>query len=348
MCQTPRVEWPAGSLFIADGDRSRNQLSQWQNIQDRALFAMPRHSITPRTRPHFSALLDQCARLAPLRTAVICPEEKIALQGALEARDANLITPILVGQRSRIEAVASQHGLDISGLEVVEADGEEAAAHRGVDVVAEGTAQALMKGHIHSDTYLAAVIRKENGLRTDQRTSHCFVMDIPDWPKSVIISDAALNVAPAVKHKVSITQNAIHLARAIGIAVPKVAIMSAVESPNPGIPSSVEAAEVAGQEFVGGLVDGPFALDNAVSPRAAQLKNITSPVAGDADILVMPSIEAGNILFKALVYMAKSETAGLVVGAKAPVILTSRADSIDARIASCALAVLYADYLARN
>ena len=306
---------------------------------------MTSHDIQPDTRPHFHKLLDMCDPLPPLRTAVICPEEKTALEGALEARDENLITPVLVGNRSRIEAAAKEDGLNIEGLEIVEADGEEAAAHKGVDLAADGTVQALMKGHIHSDIYLAAVIRKENGLRTDQRTSHCFVMDVPDWPKPVIITDAALNVAPEVKHKISITQNAIFLAKALGIDEPKAAIMSAVESPNPGIPSSVEAREVAQADIKGGMVDGPFALDNAVSKRAAELKGIDSPVAGDADILVMPSIEAGNILFKALVYMAKSETAGLVVGAKVPVILTSRADSAEARIASCALGVLYARYL---
>ncbi|MEP1207010.1 MAG: bifunctional enoyl-CoA hydratase/phosphate acetyltransferase [Rhizobiaceae bacterium] len=309
---------------------------------------MTSHTITPQSRPHFSNLLQKCAPLAPLRTAVICPEEKTALEGALEARDEGLITPILVGNSAKIKQVADANGLDISGLQIADAEGEQASAHRGVDLVVDGTAQALMKGHIHSDTYLAAVIRKENGLRTDQRTSHCFVMDIPDWPKAVIITDAALNVAPETKHKISITQNALHLARAIGIDEPKAAIMSAVESPNPGITSSMEAAEIAKQTFDGGLVDGPFALDNAVSKRAAELKGITSPVAGEADILVMPTIEAGNILFKGLVYMAKAETAGLVVGAAAPVILTSRADSSEARIASCALGVLYADYLSNR
>ncbi len=309
---------------------------------------MNTHTITSETRPHFAKLLERCAGLAPLRTAVICPEEKTALEGALEARDEGLITPVLVGDLAKIQEVAALGGHDISGLETVHADSEELAAQRGVDLVANGTAQALMKGQIHSDTYLAAVIRKENGLRTDQRTSHCFVMDIPDWPKPVIITDAALNVAPETKHKISITQNALHLARAIGIDQPKAAIMSAVESPNPAIGSSVEAAEVAKQSFEGGLVDGPFALDNAVSRRAAELKGITSPVAGDADILVMPTIEAGNILFKGLVYMARAETAGLVVGAAAPVILTSRADSSEARIASCALGVLYANYLANS
>lgn len=309
---------------------------------------MTSHTITVQTRPHFANLLDRCAALDPLRTAVICPEEKTALDGALEARDEGLITPILVGNRAKIEETAQASGHDISGLQIVEAQGEQQSAHKGVDLVADGTAQALMKGNIHSDTYLAAVIRKENGLRTTQRTSHCFVMDIPDWPKPVIITDAALNVAPETKHKISITQNAIHLARAIGIDQPKAAIMSAVESPNPGISSSMEAADVATHKFEGGIVDGPFALDNAVSKRAADLKGITSPVAGEADILVMPTIEAGNILFKGLVYMAKAETAGLVVGAAAPVILTSRADSAEARIASCALGVLYADFLANS
>lgn len=307
---------------------------------------MTSHNITPDTRPHFAELLSRCSPLPALETAVICPDEETALRGALEARDAGLIQPVLVGNRDRIESTARHSKQDISNLVIVDVEGEAEAAHKGVDLVKDGTAKALMKGNIHSDTYLAAVIRRENGLRTDQRTSHCFLMDIPGWPKPVIITDAALNIAPEVKQKISITKNALALARAIGIQHPKAALMSAVESPNPGIPSSVEAAEVAKQEFDGGLVDGPFALDNAVSVRAAKLKGIESPVAGEADILVMPTIEAGNILFKALVYMAGAETGGLVVGAAAPVILTSRADSSDARIASCAMAVLYARFLA--
>ncbi len=306
-------------------------------------------AITKDTRPHFARFLEMCEPLPPLRTAVICPEQINALEGALEARDENLITPILVGHRGRIEKTASDAGIDISDIEIVEADDEETAAHRGVDLVAGGAAQALMKGYIHSDTYLAAVIRKENGLRSNTRTSHCFVMDVPNWPRPVIITDAALNVAPDVKNKISITQNAIHMARALGIDTPKAAILSATETPNPGIPSSVEAREVAEAaargEITGGLVDGPFALDNAVSKEAAKLKGIVSPVAGDADIFVVPTVEAGNIFFKALTFMGGGETAGLVVGATAPVILTSRADSAEARIASSALAVLYAKYL---
>ncbi len=199
------------------------------------------HDITKDKRPHFFRLLEMCETLDPLRTAVICPEEKTALEGALLARDENLITPILVGERVRIEQTAKDARLDISGLEIIEAGDEKTAAHRGVDLVVEGKAQALMKGFIHSDTYLSAVIRKENGLRTAHRTSHCFVMDIPNWPKPIIITDAALNVAPEVKHKISITQNAIHLAKALGIETPKAALLSATESPNPAIPSSVEA-----------------------------------------------------------------------------------------------------------
>jgi len=303
------------------------------------------HSITPQTRPHFARFLEMCAPLPPLRTAVVCPEEVTALEGALDAAADNLIVPVLVGHRGRIEAAAGEGGFDISELEIVEADGEEAAAHRGVDLVASGEAQALMKGYIHSDTYLAAVIRKENGLRTQNRTSHCFVMDIPDWPKPVIITDAALNVAPDVKNRISITRNAITLARAFDVEQPKAAVLSATETPNPAIPSSIEAQEIAQADYENALVDGPFALDNAVSREAAELKGIDSPVAGDADILVVPTVEAGNIFFKALTFMGGAETAGLVVGAKAPVILTSRADSAEARIASCALAVLYDRWL---
>lgn len=306
-------------------------------------------TITPDTRPHFARLLKLCEPLPLLNTAVICPEEETALEGALKARDENLITPILVGHRGRINATADAAQLDISGLEIIDADTEEDAAHRGVDLVNEGRAQALMKGFIHSGTYLSAVIRKQNGLRTQSRTSHCFVMDIPNWDRPVIITDASLNVLPDVKNKIAITQNALHLAHALHIDTPKAAILSAVESPSKAIPSSVEARAVADAaargEITGGQVAGPFALDNAISPAAARLKGITSPVAGDADILVVPSVEAGNILFKALTFMASAEPAGLVVGAKVPVILTSRADSIVARVASAAAALLYARYL---
>lgn len=290
-----------------------------------------------------------CSDLPALKTAIVCPEEQTALEGALEAQEAGLIDPILVGHRGRILEAAKQADRDISHLEIVEADGEKVSAHRGVDLVADGKAEALMKGYLHSDTYLAAVIRAENGLRGPGRTSHCFVMDVPGWRRPVIITDAALNVAPELKHLLAITQNGLDLARALGIDTPKAAILSATETPSEGVPSSMVARAVADAardgKITGGEVAGPFALDNAVSKEAAELKGIESPVAGDADILVVPTVEAGNIFFKALVYMAGAETAGLVVGASAPVILTSRADSADARIASAALAVLYARFL---
>ena len=299
-------------------------------------------------RPHFARLLKLCEPLPPLKTAVICPGEKTALQGALAARDHNLILPILVGDKALIIETAKASNLNIDDLEIVHVEGEEAAAHKGVDLVSEGRAESLMKGYIHSGTLLAAVIRRENGLRTKDRTSHCFVMDIPNWPRPIIITDASLNVLPDVKNKIAITQNALNLAAALHIDTPKAAILSAVEKPKKGIPSSFEAAEVAAAaargEITGGDVDGPFALDNAISVAAAKLKGIESTVAGDADILVVPSVEAGNILFKALTFMAGAEAAGLVVGASVPVILTSRADSIAARVASAAIALLYARY----
>ncbi len=295
-------------------------------------------------RPHFQKLVDLCADLPPLRSAVICPHETASLQGTLDARDAGLIEPVLVGEPDKIHVTAEAIGADIAGLDIVEASGDSLAAHRGVDLVASGEAGALMKGHLHSDVYLEAVVRRENGLRGPSRSSHCFAMDIPGWHKLVIITDAALNVAPNVEQLKSITQNAIDLARALSISEPKVAMLSATEEATDTIPSSqvaraiVEAAKAG--EITGGLVDGPFALDNAVNADAAKLKGISSPVAGDADVLVVPGIEAGNIFFKALTFMAGAETAGLVVGTSAPVTLTSRADSAEARIVSSALAVL--------
>ncbi|MEL6750835.1 MAG: bifunctional enoyl-CoA hydratase/phosphate acetyltransferase [Pseudomonadota bacterium] len=307
------------------------------------------HDITPDTRPQFAALLAQCENLDPLRTAVVCPHEATALEGALDAAGLGLITPVLVGERALIEQTATEAGLDIAGLEIVEAEGESGAAHKAVDLAASGEVAALMKGYLHSDTYLAAVIRKENGLRTKQRTSHCFVMDVPNYPRPLIITDAALNVAPDVKQRLAIAQNAVNLALALGIEEPKVAILSATETPSEAVPSSIDAREIAAQAqagaVTGGLVDGPFALDNAVSAEAAELKGIDSPVGGKADVLVVPTVEAGNIFFKALTFLGGAETSGLVVGAAVPVILTSRADSAEARIASAALAVLYGRFL---
>lgn len=311
--------------------------------QKATLVDQQRHSITQDTRPHFARLLERCRALPPLRTALVCPHEATALEGALDAAAEGLIEPVLVGEPDTIARVADESGQSIEGLEIVEAKGEKGAANRAVDLAAEGTVAALMKGYVHSDTYLAAVIRKENGLRTDRRTSHCFVMDVPDHPRPFLITDAALNVAPTVDHRIAITRNAIDLARAMGIEAPKVAILSATETPSDAIPTSREAEAIAAADYENAIVDGPFALDNVVSQEAARLKGIDSPVAGVADVLVVPTIEAGNIFFKALTFLGGAETAGLVVGARVPVILTSRADSAEARIASCALAVLMAN-----
>jgi phosphotransacetylase len=307
--------------------------------------------VTP-NRPHFDALIERCRTLPPLPVAVVCPEDQNSMEGALSARDEGLIAPVFVGDPARITQTASEIGVSIGDIEIIEADGEAAAAGRAVELVHEGRAHGLMKGNIHSDTYLSAIVKSGTGLRTDRRTSHCFVMDIPGWPKPVIITDAALNIDLKLSVKTAIIRNAIDFAHALGLSEPRVALLSAVELANPAMPSSLDAAHLAelarNGEFSGALVDGPFALDNAVSEEAARIKGITSPVAGQADVLVVPSIEAGNILFKALTFMAGSESAGLVVGASVPVVLTSRADSAMARLASCALAVLYQDYLQKQ
>ena len=301
------------------------------------------------TRPHFKKLLGACHGIAPLPTAVVCPEESQALRGALEARDANLLFPILVGDKDRITKTAKSESLDIDGLQIVTAKGEEDAAHKGVDLVSSGEASVLMKGHIHSDIYLSAVLRRNDGLRTTTRTSHCFVLDIPNWDRPIIITDAALNIAPDIQQKLSITQNAIYLCHALGISSPTASILSAVESPTPSLPSSMDAAEIVklskSGKIQGGDIDGPFALDNAASKSAAKLKGIESSVAGNTDIYVVPTIESGNIFFKALTFMGGALSAGLVVGASAPIILTSRADSTESRLSSAILSVLYSKFL---
>lgn len=300
-------------------------------------------------RPHFLKLYNSCASVPPLPTAVVCPESPEALQGAIDARDANLILPILVGDPKRITDTATQCNLDLSDLQLIPADDESSAAHKGVDLVHAGTAKVLMKGHIHSDTYLSAVIRRTDGLRLQSRTSHCFVVDIPNWDRPIIITDAALNIAPDVANKIAITQNAIGLAHSLSISSPNVALLSATEVPTPSMPSSMDAQAVVDAasrgEITGGTIDGPFALDNAASITAARIKGIESSVAGNTDIYVVPGIDAGNIFFKSLTFMGGGLSAGLVVGAKAPVILTSRADDSASRLCSCILAVLYSSYL---
>ncbi len=295
---------------------------------------------------HFDALLERAAPLDAIRTAVVAPEEKNSLAGALAAFDHTIITPILVGDPARIAAAALELGRDLSDFEIVAAKSHADAAAQAVALVRGGQAQALMKGHLHTDVLLSAVLKREGGLRTDRRLSHCFVFDVPGLPHLLTVTDAAINIAPDLETKVDIVQNAINLIRALGVEQPKVGILSAVETVNPRIPSTIDAAVLSKMsergQITGGLVDGPLAMDNAMDIEAARTKGITSMVAGRADILVAPNLEAGNMLAKELTFAAHAEGGGVVLGAACPIILTSRADGEKARLASCAIAALAA------
>ena len=297
---------------------------------------------------HFNRLIEACADLPQLRTAVVCPDDKNSLAGALLAAEIGLIKPILIGSSGRINAAAAEIGADISAFELIGIEDEPEAAARAVALVHEGKVDAVMKGHIHSDELLAEIVKRKGGLRTNRRLSHVFVMDVPGRPNPVLISDAAINIAPDLETKVSIVQNAIDLACAIGMAEPKVGVLSAVETVNTAIPSTLDAAVLSKMaergQIKGGLVDGPLAMDNAVDIEAARTKGITSLVAGRAEVLIVPNLEAGNMLAKEMTFVAHAEAAGLVIGAKVPVMLTSRADDEKSRLASCALAILYNEW----
>jgi phosphate butyryltransferase len=294
----------------------------------------------------FDRLLAQAEALPPIPTAVISPEKADALAGAILGRDHTLITPILIGDAGRIAAAAAEIGADISGLEIIDLPDHSAAAARGVALVHEGRAQALMKGHLHTDVLLKHVVKREGGLRMGRMLSHVFVMDVPGLDHLLFVTDAAINIAPDLECKVDIVQNAIDLARTLGIEVPKVGVLSAVETVTPKLPSTLDAAVLSKMaergQITGGLVDGPLAMDNAVNLEAARTKGIKSLVAGRADVLVAPNLEAANMLAKELTFIAHAEAAGVVIGAQVPVILTSRADNEKARLASCAVAALYA------
>jgi phosphotransacetylase len=274
------------------------------------------------------------------------PCDQSSLEGAIAAARLGLIAPTLVGPRSRIEAVAKEFAIDISDVAVIDAAFSHASAEKAVELVREGKVEALMKGSLHTDELMAAIVKRDTGLRTARRVSHCFVMDVPTHPEPLIITDAAVNIAPTLEDKVDIVQNAIDLARSFGVERPKVAILAAVESVNSKMPATLDAAALCKMadrgQIKGGVLDGPLAFDNAISREAADIKKIKSEVAGDPDILVAPDLEAGNMLAKQLSFLANADSAGLVLGAKVPVILTSRADSLRARIASCAVAVLAA------
>ena len=293
----------------------------------------------------YERLLERCLNLEPIPTAVAYPCEKTALAGAVEAAKKKLIAPILVGPTAKILAAASTD-LDLDDLKIIDVADPHAAAARTVELVREGRAEILMKGSLHTDELMAAVVSREKGLRTGRRISHAFVMDVPTYHKVLIITDGAINISPTLEDKVDICQNAIDLAISLGCETPKVAILAAVETINSKMAATIDAAALCKMsergQIKGGILDGPLAFDNAISSDAARTKGIQSKVAGDPDVLLAPDLEAGNILAKQLSFLANADSAGLVLGTLVPVILTSRADSVRSRIASCAVAMLVA------
>jgi phosphate acetyltransferase len=297
--------------------------------------------------PFGDALLARCRSLAPARTAVVHPCDEITIQAASEAAALGLIAPILVGPEPKILAAAARAGVDISSFRLVSTPHSHAAADRAVALVREGAASLIMKGSLHTDELMHAVLAPDSGLRTGRRVSHVYLMQADSYPKPLLITDGAINISPTLEDKRDIAQNAIDLARVIGIARPKLAILSAVETVSSRLPSTVDAAALCKMadrgQIIGAVLDGPLAFDNAISPAAAAEKGIVSEVAGDADILLAPDLMAGNILAKQLTFLGGAHAAGVVLGARAPIILTSRADSEKARVVSCALAVLWAE-----
>jgi phosphate acetyltransferase len=300
-----------------------------------------------RKHEKYQRLLDFCATLPPTPTAVAHPCDESSLRGAVDAAKLGLIAPILVGPRARIESIAKANDIDLAPYEIVDTPHSEASAEKAVELVREGRVEALMKGSLHTDELMAAVVRRDTGLRTARRVSHCFIMDVPSYAETLIVTDAAVNIAPTMEDKVDIIQNAIDLAHAMRFPEVRVAILSAMETVNPKIPSTVEAGALCKMadrgQITGALVDGPLALDNAISLESVAIKKINPPVAGRANVLVVPDLEAGNMLAKSLSFLAGADAAGIVLGARVPIILTSRADSVMTRLASCAVAVLVAN-----
>jgi phosphate acetyltransferase len=311
---------------------------------------MPDTADAVATRRHekFERLVAQAQRHAPMTVAVVHPCDQVSLQSAAEAARLRLIEPILVGPKARIADVAASSGVDLAGFEVVDAEHSHDAARKGVELVRSARAEALMKGSLHTDELMGAVVGREAGLRTARRISHAFIMDVPGHPDALLITDAAVNIAPSLKDKVDIVQNAVDLARALGLERDeiRVAVLSAMETVNPDVPSTLEAAALCKMvdrgQITGCMIDGPLALDNAISPEAAAVKKIVSPVAGRANVLVVPDLEAGNMLAKSMSFLAGADAAGIVLGARVPIILTSRADDELTRLASCAVAALVA------
>ena len=294
----------------------------------------------------YETLLANCREIEPVVTAVAHPCDATSLSGAMDAARQGLIIPILVGPAARIHEVATASGIELGRTEIVDAAHSHTAAAKAVELVRQGGAELVMKGSLHSDELLSAVLAKDAGLRTGRRISHVFLMDVPTYHKVLVVTDAAINIAPTLDDKVDICQNAIDLAVSFGVDRPKVAILAAVETVSSKMPATIDAAALCKMaergQITGGRLDGPLAFDNAISAEAARIKGITSEVAGDPDILLVPDLEAGNMLAKQLTFLAHADSAGLVLGARVPIVLTSRSDSVRSRIASCAVAVLAA------
>jgi phosphate acetyltransferase len=299
-------------------------------------------------RRAFQNLIEHVREYEPFAMAVCHPCSRTALEGAVDAAEANLTTPILVGPTGRIKKVAEENGIDIGPYEIVDTRHSHESAAKAVELCRSGTAEVLMKGSLHTDEIMRAVIKRETGLRTELRLSHVFIMDVPTYPKPLFVTDAAINIYPNLEDKVHITKNAIGLAHSLGIDEPKIAILSAVETINPKIPSTLEAAALCKMsdrgQINGAIIDGPLAFDNAISKEAANIKGIRSPVAGETDIFLVPDLEAGNMLAKQLQYLVNADAAGIVLGARVPFVLTSRADSPKARLASCSVAAAVAQF----
>jgi phosphate acetyltransferase len=299
--------------------------------------------------PHakYERLIANAKQVRPVTTIVVHPCDETSLRGATEAAEAGIIIPVLVGPAAKITSVARDYGINIKTFEIVDVAHSHEAAARGVELIRQAKGELLMKGSLHTDELMRCVTSGTSGLRTERRISHVFVLDVPGYAETLFVTDAAINIFPDLEAKRDIVQNAIDLYTQIGLGTPRVALLSAVETVTPSIPSTIDAAALCKMadrgQITGGILDGPLAFDNAIDPEAAAIKGIKSEVAGRAQILVVPDLEAGNMLAKNLIFLAKADAAGIVLGARVPIILTSRADSVRARMASCAIAVLYAD-----
>lgn len=309
--------------------------SEQQNLQPPSLRGVDR-------------LLEQVRSYQPVRMAAVHPCDPLSLQGVIDARDAGIINPVLVAPEAKLRHIAAQADIDLTGCEIVDVPHSHAAAERAAQMAGKCEVEALMKGSLHTNEFLGAIVSSKNGLRTERRITHCYVLETPAYPRPFIITDAAINVAPNLDVKADIVRNAIDLAHVIGVPEPKVAILAAVETVNSSMQSTLDAAALCKMadrgQITGGLLDGPLAFDNAVSPEAARVKGIKSAVAGFADVLVVPDLESGNMLAKQLEYIGKADSAGIVMGARVPIVLTSRANSLRTRLASCAIASLMAHH----